>query len=291
VAVSQEGNVALVDLGTLQTVLSFKASLTSISKVYIDTAQRRMITITRGLTLYHWGSHGQDYDTEAAFKVWDLDAERPIASYSDFKQDIRDSALSESGGLFAAASMDGTAILYDLATYRVSRKFTPGHSVSAIAISEHHDSVALGYDNTVAIYRLSEGGSMRASYRLEAPIQSIAFASSAPLVASTSADRKIIVNNVLLGEQIVLAGHTMPPTSAIFSSQDHRLFSISKDNSMRLWNVGPIKWARLLGKHDQRAQRPLLIPGSEHFVTSDRDGHAEHGSVMMWDVVKGERIA
>ncbi len=123
----------------------------------------------------------------------------------------------------------------------------------------------------------------------------IAFSPDNQILASASSDNSVQLWDTTTGNiRHSLQGHTARVESLCFSSNGQTLVSGSFDGTLRLWNattgeLEQIITNRLLGK--QQTMEPIAISTVALNPEGDRVASgSQDGTIVMWDVVTGERI-
>lgn len=123
----------------------------------------------------------------------------------------------------------------------------------------------------------------------------IAFSPDNQILASASSDNSVQLWDTTTGNiRHSLTGHTARVESLCFSSNGQTLVSGSFDGTLRLWNAatGELEKTftnRLLAK--QQTSKPIAVttvalnPDGDRVASGSQDG-----TIVMWDVVTGERI-
>ncbi len=104
------------------------------------------------------------------------------------------------------------------------------------------------------------------------------------LVAVPSAQfaNDILVRNVKTRAYHFLMGHTDAVTQVVFSPDGKSLLSVSKDNTVRVWDVATSKTRLVIPTGNDAVQAAYYRPDGQAFATQDRAGQ-----IKIWDVTKG----
>jgi WD40 repeat protein len=120
----------------------------------------------------------------------------------------------------------------------------------------------------------------RAAYTEEAAASSLAVSPDGKWLAIGRADNSIKLQSLAdPNNKKVLAGHAGPVTGLQFSADSSKLFSGSKDKSLRLWNVADGQQAAILETPQEVTAVALNLDGTRLF-----SGHAGDNFIRAWTV-------
>ena len=119
-----------------------------------------------------------------------------------------------------------------------------------------------------------------ASFAQDQPVTSVTVSPDGKWVALGRADNSLVLQNLAdPNAKRVLAGHTGPVTAVQFTADSTKLFSGSKDKTLRLWNVGDGAQAGLLETQQEVTCLALSLDGTKVF-----SGHAGDHFIRGWNV-------
>jgi WD40 repeat protein len=177
--------------------------------------------------------------------LWEMATGRLIDSFGELKpgdHPIVDLAFSRDGKLLAAASFDGTARVWILASGEESLTLRPHAIVVGVAFNPDGQLLATsGTDGTVKIWNVSTGAEVRSLAGHLGTVARVAFSPDGKLLASAGFDNTARLWDVSTGRQLlVLTGHTLGLTDLAFSPDGTRLATSANDGTVRVY-VLPIE--------------------------------------------------
>jgi tetratricopeptide (TPR) repeat protein len=182
--------------------------------------------------------------------VYDVAARRVIRRLRGQRNDCVAVCFSQDGSRLASACYDGTARIWDAATWQ------------ELHILENPDTA-------------SDRGNRR--------VCDVAFSPDGRLLAMASAEGNVVIWDAATGEQRqTLSGHANMVMSVAFSPDGRTLASGSEDSTIRLWNTAT--WRELVRLDPEAAFDPTSLAfspdGSRLLAASFR------GEAMMWSVLR-----
>ena len=90
---------------------------------------------------------------------------------------------------------------------------------------------------------------------------------------------------------MVLAGHTAPVTSVVFSPDDSRVFSASEDGTAKLWDSEKGKEILTLNSHGQGVTSVDFSPNGRYVATGSQDGQAILWLTVDWKNKPAAQVA
>ena len=156
--------------------------------------------------------------------------------------------FSLKGGHLATASGDGTVKLWDATRLqekqeprRILQARVPGPSVN-VAFSPDGQRLATGgAGNTVKLWEVQTGREVLPPFRGHSKeVYAVAFSPTdeRPWIASGGEDGKVKIWDSRSGEPVrTLHGHTGIVSSLVFSPNGKRLYSGSRDTTVKVWDL------------------------------------------------------
>jgi WD40 repeat protein len=172
-----------------------------------------------------------------------------------------------------AVTGDNDVVLVDAITSREKLRLQ-GHSgfVDSVAFAPDGKSIASGsWDNTVRLWRISDGSLIRSFEGHEGSVKSVAFAPDGKSIASGSDDNTVRLWRIADGSLIrSLKGHKSKVTSVFFTPNGTHLVSVGSDG-IRFWSTRTQALAaRLIIPFDHDVS--LTLSGnSQYFDVAERD--------------------
>lgn len=182
--------------------------------------------------------------------VYDVTTHRLIRRLEGHRNQCVSVSFSQDGSRLASASYDGTARIWDAATWKSTQEF------------QNPDPA-------------SDQGSRR--------VLDVAFSPDTELLAMASHEGNVHVWNVATGDLVqTLRGHTNGVWSVAFSPDGKTLASGSQDQTIRLWNRAT--WRELLqleNKTSSGARALVFSPTGDRLLSAG-------GGTFLWSAVSGD---
>jgi len=160
-----------------------------------------------------------------------------------------------------------------------------GHAgaVGSVAFSPDGQTLASGsYDNTIKLWRVSDGTLLRTLTGHRDSVLSVAFSPDGQTLASGSWDRTITLWRVSDGRLLrTLTGHTYCVTSVAFSPDGETLASGSGDRTIRLWRVSDGTLLRTLTGHTSPVTSVAFSPDGQTLASGS------DSTIKLWRVSDG----
>jgi WD40 repeat protein/serine/threonine protein kinase len=184
-----------------------------------------------------------------ALQIWDGHTGRGIGTLSTQGRPIRGVVFSRDGRHLAAASDDGVVKLWDAT--RLEEQKTARHSFLVrvpgaglnIAFSPDGRRLATGgLDNTVKIWDVETFEELKTLRGHSGEVYTLAFSpKDGRWIASGGEDSTVKIWDSQTGTIVhSFRGHTALVSSVAFSPDDRRLFSGSRDKTVRVWDVSQL---------------------------------------------------
>jgi WD40 repeat protein len=185
---------------------------------------------------------------EGAVQLRDVTTGQPVRTLVTHEREVRALVFSPKGGHLATASGDGTVLLWDATRlgeeqdprWRLQAR-VPGPSVN-VAFSPDGKLLATGGEgNTVKMWDVRTGREVRPPLRGHSKeVYAVAFspAVECPRIASGGADGKVKIWDSRTGELVAtLRGHTGIVSGLAFNPDGRRLYSGSRDKTVKVWDL------------------------------------------------------
>jgi WD40 repeat protein/DNA-binding SARP family transcriptional activator len=214
------------------------------------------------------------YDGTA--RVWELDTGRQLFSLTGHESLVTDVAFSPDGRRLATGSMDSTVIVWNVSN--ALSQPTPAET----ALSEGEVSEVEGPAEDLMTPELLHTlvGHTNELTRLD-------FSPDSKYLATTSADRQVIVWDLESGEEdLRLVGHGGWTTNVAFSPDGQHLATASSDATARIWDwASPSRELLTLAGHTEKINGIVLSPDGSRLATTGLDQVTK-----IWDPVTGEEL-
>jgi WD40 repeat protein/serine/threonine protein kinase len=185
---------------------------------------------------------------EGAVQVWDARTGQPVRTLATHDREIRGVVFSRDGQHLASASGDGKVMLWDAT--RLDQKQeprlilqarVPGPSVN-VAFSSDGRRLATGSEgNTVKIWDVEKGGeALMTLHGHSKEVYAVAFSpdDDGRWVASGGEDGKAKIWDSRSGKLVItFHGHSGVVSSLAFSPDGERLYSGSRDTTVKVWDL------------------------------------------------------
>jgi WD40 repeat protein/serine/threonine protein kinase len=193
-------------------------------------------------------------------------------------------AFSPDGTRLAAASPDGTAHVWDVASGR--SRVLRGHrrGISCIAFSPDGTRLATGStDHSIKVWDVAEGRELHALKGHIFKVEAVAFSPDGRWLASLSRDQTVRVWDAATGRtRHVLPGHTAQVRGVAFSPDGRWLASGSSDFTVLIWDWAREQPVHRLRGHAQDVEGLAFSPDGRWLASASLDR-----TVRLWDAATG----
>jgi len=226
---------------------------------------------------------------DLSVRLWNSDTGEPIANMSGHTRTVYYCTFSSDGALLATCSWDKNVIVWDTATFQEVNRFTDYTCpVFTAAFSPDRSTLVTGdRKGQLHKYELHTGQeSMKKIH--SADILSVRYSHSGHILATTSADKNVVLRNPDDLESLpkgVLHVHSRAVNSCAFSEDDQYMATCSDDRTVQIINMND-RTQTLLAGHNDGVVSVTFRPGYSHLLSASHDN-----LIILWDYVSGEKLA
>jgi len=183
-------------------------------------------------------------DAEGNLRVWSVPEHEQLAAPAALGKAVRDLAFLPDGSAFLSACDDELIRLHQVDSAAEQRRYKD-HIAGIYALAVEPDGSAFwsaGYDRKLRRWSVS-GELLLADESHGSPINDLAINAAGDRLATASDDRKLRIYDIdgaagdALAEPLLLEGHYKQATAVAFTADDATLFSGSRDETVRSWDV------------------------------------------------------
>lgn len=227
-------------------------------------------------------SLSEEYEKVKAARVEEWD-EKTLTGHTGKVTSIK---LSPNGKSLVSICEDKTIRIWGLPSGNELRNFTPGDSMSGVAISPDGKMIATGGVGKVILWDFLAGKAIKALPLGKDWIVSVALSSDGKYVVCGGYDMIVRLVDWNSGEAVKsFYGHTGKIHSVAVSGDGKRIASGAEDKSVRIWDVESEKELKVMTGHS----------GSVHFVAYSPDykylaSCSEDFTLKVWDAASGTEV-
>ncbi|MEZ2319869.1 MAG: AAA-like domain-containing protein [Microcoleus sp.] len=222
-------------------------------------------------------------------KLWNLQSQKPIATFTGHSNFVRSVAFSPDGKTLASASDDHTIKLWNLETQKLIATLT-GHSnsVRSVAFSPGGKTLASASDDhTIKLWNLESQKPIATLTGHSNPVISVVFSPDGKTLASASVDNTIKLWHLQTQKLIAtLTGHSNSVRSVAFSPDGKTLASASVDNTIKLWHLQSQKPIATLTGHSNSVYSVVFSPDGLTLASASFDN-----TIKLWHLQTQKPIA
>ena len=218
---------------------------------------------------------------DGTVKLWNVQAGTNIAILEDQTDVVSSIAFTSDGILLASGFVNGTILLWDIATKNATTLEGHRNAVSSVAFSQDGTLLASGSANgTILLWDVATGTNIATFEEHTNDVSSVAFSQDGTLLASGSDDNTVKLWDVQAGTNITtLEEHTDAVSSVAFSQDGTVLSSGSVDGMVILWNVAKREQIISL-EGDKNAVSSVAFSPNGTLLASG----SANGSIWLWNV-------
>lgn len=178
-------------------------------------------------------------------KIWDnTKSKASVLTLTGHEKDITDLKYSPDGKLLLSSSLDNTIKIWDANTGTSIKSINAeSNGVNALAISSNQTIFAsAGNNEVVSIWDFEKGTKLSDIKGYKSTILSISISSDAQFIAVAGSGKKIQIYNLSSYKlEKEIPAHENDITGIAFTSKGDQLISVSKDGSIKYWDVAFLK--------------------------------------------------
>ena len=214
-------------------------------------------------------------------RVWDIATAELLFSLTGHADIVSAIAFSSDGDQLATGSVDKTVILWDVRSgERLSILTSLPDSITQLAVSPDGTRLAIsGFEGIVRVWDITENQE----------VLSIEAISDAPLAFNSDSNQLLTswwsgndaqLLNTTTGEDLfILPGHTNTVFAVLFSRDNKRIVTASRDRTARVWDSSIGRELLTLYGHPAPIHSVALSSDGVHLATGD-----EQGNVRIWNI-------
>ena len=217
-------------------------------------------------------------------RLWQLQNGKELKNFRP-SSSIRSICFDSSGEFLAAASDDGSALIWDVSKRISSQKLVGGHSGAILDLlfsSNHESLITSGSDGRIVVWDLAKGKPISSGKISQSTVIGNALRMSPDgLEFAVACDDNSIrlYDAATLEQKKKLKGHGAAVTCVSFSSDGQWIVSGSQDKTIRLWSVSTgTEIAKLVG-HSAPLTSVVFSNDRLRVLSASQDT-----TVRLWDI-------
>jgi WD40 repeat protein len=244
---------------------------------------------TSGVASATYGPSGHQIASggyDKTVRLWDAETGKIIETFKGHSQPVRSVAFSPDGKWLVSGSYDKTVKLWDSETGQIIRTLK-GHTAEIHSVVFSPDGTRIasgGDDNTLKVWNSNTGQEVLTLRGHSTHVVAVAFSPDGKWLASSSLLPESVVKvwDAETGQEtLTLKGHTDHVRSVAFSSDGKRIVSGSRDNTIKIWDLGAVENT---GSPTTKSLPASLQQGLVAYYpfngnANDESGNGHHGEV------------
>lgn len=194
---------------------------------------------------------------------------------------IRSIAINEDGTLLAIGTGDGEILIWSKAASKMVARWK-GHEkwvFDLIFDSNSKTLISGGGDRYTKLWSVGKWERVSQARDHEDDVHGVAITADSKRLITGGDDTLVIVRDLATGEITKLEGHDAQVTSLVLDQVGNRVFSASRDATIRAWDLDQRKQTQVLKGHTEDVLH-LAIDRSGRFLASA----SYDGSVRVWSL-------
>jgi WD40 repeat protein/transcriptional regulator with XRE-family HTH domain len=220
-------------------------------------------------------------NNDGNIRVWDIATGEVLFSLTGHANIVSAIAFSPDGDQLATGNVDKTVILWDARSGEMLSILTSlPDSITQLAVSPDGTHLAIsGFEGVVSVWDIAQ----------EQEVMSIEAISEAPLAFNSDGNQLLtswwngnaaqLLNIDTRDNSLILSGHTNSLFALIFSPDNKRIATASRDRTARLWDTVTGRELLTLHGHPAPIYSVALSPDGIHLATGD-----EQGNLRIWNI-------
>ena len=226
---------------------------------------------------------------DRTIKLWSLDSNIPLCTFSGHSSLIDTVAFSPDGRLLASGSWDHTIKIWNLETRELIHTLQQ-HSgwIKSITISPDGKTLASGSaDRTIKIWNVETVAVQKTLSGHSSAVHCLAMSPDGQTLASGSADQTIKIWDLDSGEiQRTLDGHSDAVNALTFSPSGQILITGSTDKTIKIWHLGSGMLLHTLNLHSEAVNSVAINLEGNLLISGSTDK-----TIKIWHPARGELLS
>lgn len=202
---------------------------------------------------------------------------------------VNAAVFASNGQFVLTAGKDGTALLWEVATGRMLRRFE-GHDGGVNSATFSFDGkfvLTASDDRTARLWDATTGRTLRRFEGHAREVTSVTISPDGRSVLTGSMDQTARLWDVTTGRELRLFkvdGSAV--TSAIFSPDGRCILTVSMGRPAHLWDINTGRILQLFGEHDSSVHSAVFSPDGRLILTTSLDWTAR-----LWETATGDELS